>query len=175
MDHEVNVRPINTPQYRKLLADRRLESEQSKKPIVVITSDMMSQGKLNQMASGFSNASSTLGKGMISGSGKVPGERHARLDKNELTDRLFQLFSERPYWSIAALKARLQQPDMWLREVLKDVAEVITGGHYANMWQLKEDWKGNGEGEAKAEADGDDDDDDEDEDESDLEEVQLIE
>lgn len=71
----------------------------------------------------------------------APGERFARLERNELVDRLFALFNDKPYWSITALKATLQQPDAWLREVLKDVASLIKEGQYANMWELKENWK----------------------------------
>ncbi len=85
------------------------------------------------------------------------GERFARLDRHDLIDRLFSLFSDKPYWGIPALRATLKQPDSWLREVLKDVAEPMKEGQYANMWRLKEGWrgdaKGEGEGEGMMEAD----------------------
>jgi transcription initiation factor TFIIF subunit beta len=118
----------------------------------------MSQAKLNQLASGFANATSNIGRGMVLGQTRVaPGERFARLERHELTDRLFQLFSDKPYWSISAIKQTLQQPDAWLREVLKDVAAPIKEGQYANMWELKENWK-EGAG-AKAEPKDEDDED----------------
>lgn len=115
------------------------------------------------------------------------GERHARLERHELIDRIFTLFREKPYWGIPALKATLKQPDQWLREVLKDVAVQIREGQYVNMWELKKGWKDDGgaavkqdneggEGEEEGEGDrkpdiGDEDDDDEDFDEDDFEEV----
>lgn len=169
VDHEANVYPTLTPEYLKLLAQRRLDSEQSKRPLVYLDSSSgeISQAKLNQLASGFTNASSTLGKRMVAGTGKGTGERNARMDKGELTDRLFALFSDKPYWTMTGLKAHLQQPDTWLREVLSDVAVQNREGRYANMWQLKEDWKEEAKDEAKDEEEDDDD--------SDLEEVQLIE
>ena len=92
------------------------------------------------------------------------GERFVRLDRHDLTDRLFSLFSEKPYWGIPALKSTLKQPDVWLREVLKDVAEPIKEGQYTNMWALKDAWRvgvgvkgengeGDGDGEGMMETD----------------------
>ena len=109
------------------------------------------------------------------------GERFARLDRPELTDRLFALFSDKPYWGIPALKASLKQPDAWLREVLKDVAEPIKEGTYANMWALKEGWrvgvKAKGiEGKMEIDAEGQEGDAEgfeDDEDDADLEEVWM--
>jgi transcription initiation factor TFIIF subunit beta len=138
----------------------------------------MSQAKLNQLASGFSNATSNLGKGMVLGQARVaPGERFARLERHELTDRLFALFNDKPYWSISALKATLQQPDAWLREVLKDVASLIKEGQYANMWELKENWKDMAGGDAKPDIGGDggeDDDDSAEEIESEDEDMEEV-
>lgn len=89
------------------------------------------------------------------------------MDEVQLTSRLFQCFNDKPYWGIPALKALLQQPDSWLREVLKKVADQIKEGPYANMWKLKDSWKldkAEGEGD-KEEMDEDDEDEDEDGDE----------
>jgi len=73
-----------------------------------------------------------------------------------------------------------------LREVLKDVAEMIPEGQYANMWTLKEGWKVGlkgeplGEEDGKMEVDGDDGEgkeeefEDDDEDDADLEEVLML-
>lgn len=95
------------------------------------------------------------------------------MERHELTDRLFALFNEKPYWSITALKATLQQPDTWLREVLKDVATLIREGKYANMWELKENWKEAG-GDTKPDVkDGEDESDEEEEDEDD--DLELVE
>lgn len=63
------------------------------------------------------------------------------MDEVQLTSRLFQCFNDKPYWGIPALKALLQQPDFWLREVLKKVADQIKEGPYVNMWKLKDSWK----------------------------------
>lgn len=106
------------------------------------------------------------------------------MDEVQLTSRLFQCFNDKPYWGIPALKQLLQQPDSWLREVLKKVADQIKEGPYANMWKLKDSWKldraetaqeVDEDGEEEEEEEGDEKPDlgwdDEDDDEDDFEEV----
>jgi hypothetical protein len=89
------------------------------------------------------------------------------MDEVQLTGRLFQCFNEKPYWGVPALKALLQQPDFWLREVLKKVADQIKEGPYANMWKLNKEEAPAGETEEEEEDQkpdlGWDDDDDEEE------------
>ena len=90
-----------------------------------------------------------------------------------MTNRLFDLFSEKPYWSITALRNTLKQPDIWIREVLQEIGDQVKEGPYINLWKLKEVWQDvdgylDGE-EGKPDMEGDDDDDDMEE--PDLEEV----
>lgn len=119
---------------------------------------------------------------------KRTGEKNDRLERTELTDRLFGLFSEKPYWSIVTLRKTLKQPDAWLREVLKDLAEQVQSGEYLHMWKLKDSWKrtdvkpdrqgqaGKNEvkGEMDSEAEDEEDDDDEDGDEDDDEDLEEV-
>ncbi|KAK6909216.1 hypothetical protein I203_103233 [Kwoniella mangroviensis CBS 8507] len=151
VDHECQVTPVQNQTYMKILEQRRLESEQSKRPVVRMDDTGISQAEQNQLASGYRNAISTFGSRMISSAKTNNGERHARLERHELTDRIFALFKEKPYWGIPALKATLKQPDGWLREVLRDVAEQIREGKYVNMWQLKKTWRGGGDSQGKVE------------------------
>ncbi|WVR09689.1 hypothetical protein IAU60_006764 [Kwoniella sp. DSM 27419] len=152
VDHECQMQPTHNQKYLKILEQRRLESEQSKRPVMRMDDTGISQAEQNQLASGYRNATSTFGSKMIISAKQQTGERHARLERHELTDRIFGLFREKPYWGIPALKATLKQPDSWLREVLRDVAEQIKEGRYINMWQLKRGWRaGEGEGEGAGE------------------------
>ncbi|WVQ94984.1 hypothetical protein IAU59_002076 [Kwoniella sp. CBS 9459] len=199
VDHECQMQPIQNQKYLKILEQRRLESEQSKRPVMRMDDTGISQAEQNQLASGYRNATSTFGSKMIVSAKQHTGERHARLERHELTDRIFGLFKEKPYWGIPALKSVLKQPDSWLREVLRDVAEQIKEGRYMNMWQLKKSWRDglgrvedaasaggtptaadSDEGEAgdrdrkpdiASELGGDNEDDEEDDDEDDFEEV----
>ena len=101
-----------------------------------------------------------------------------RGDRTELTNRLFTLFREKPYWGIRALRAVVEQPEGWIREVLEDIADLIRDGQYSGLYRLKDIWREEGGvkredgegGEVEGDVDMEDDDEDED-DEDDFEEV----
>lgn len=63
------------------------------------------------------------------------------MERTELTDRIFELFTDKPYWTITALRNELQQPEQWLRQVLAEYAETVQSGAYVNMWRLKPEWQ----------------------------------
>ncbi|KAK8853492.1 hypothetical protein IAR55_004199 [Kwoniella newhampshirensis] len=187
VNHECHSQPVQNEKYFRILEQRRLESEQSKRPVMRMEDAGLSQAEQNQLASGYRNATSTFGSKMIISDKSNPGERFARLERHELIDRIFACFREKPYWGIPALKTTLKQPDSWLREVLRDVAVQIKEGQYMNMWELKRGWKeggGGGVGEGEREQDRelkdekpdleamrDDGEDDDQDDEDDFEEV----
>ncbi|ORX40490.1 transcription initiation factor IIF, beta subunit-domain-containing protein [Kockovaella imperatae] len=182
--HECTVRPMGNQKYLKILAQRQMEAESSRRPIVSLESTGISRAQQNQMAAGLANINSGLGKGFVSlGNRNGPtGEKFVRLERKDLTDKLFALFSEKPYWSITALRQTLQQPDIWVREVLKDIADQVTQGVYINLWKLKDIWKdadsaimdekGGIKGEGSDTGDEEDEEGD-DEEEPDLEEVAM--
>jgi transcription initiation factor TFIIF subunit beta len=92
------------------------------------------------------------------------------MPENELLDRLFVCFRRYKYWSMKALKAELQQPEAYLRDVLDKIAVLAKTGTFATQWSLKpenmpKDYAGAEEGAPDAGedsdmADVDDDDDD---------------
>jgi transcription initiation factor TFIIF subunit beta len=46
----------------------------------------------------------------------------ARTPRNQLLDQLFALFRETPRWSIRPLREKTQQPEVYLKEVLAEIA-----------------------------------------------------
>lgn len=62
----------------------------------------------------------------------------ARLPRNQLLDLLFQLFREQPRWSFKPLRERTQQPEVYLKEVLNEIATLHRSGEYNGMWELSE-------------------------------------
>ena len=61
----------------------------------------------------------------------------ARIPENELLDQLFRCFSEFQYWSLRALRQRLQQPEAYLRQTLEKIALLNKSGRFANLWSVK--------------------------------------
>ncbi|PHH86859.1 hypothetical protein CDD83_9651 [Cordyceps sp. RAO-2017] len=94
----------------------------------------------------------------------------ARIPKNQLLDLIFDCFRQYQYWSMKALRQKLQQPDSYLRQVLEDVAVLHKSGRFANHYGLSDAYKDKAGSEAKEEAAEAADDGDEDEDEE-LEDV----
>jgi transcription initiation factor TFIIF subunit beta len=60
---------------------------------------------------------------------------------NELLDLIFQCFREYNFWSMKALRAKLQQPEAYLRETLDKVADMPKSGRFAMHWTLKPEFK----------------------------------
>ncbi|GMM29243.1 transcription factor IIF subunit [Martiniozyma asiatica (nom. inval.)] len=67
--------------------------------------------------------------------------RHARLEKNELLEKILECFKEYEYWSLKNLKLRLKQPEQYLREILEDVAQMEKGGVFSQKWRLKDAYR----------------------------------
>jgi hypothetical protein len=57
---------------------------------------------------------------------------------------LFGMFQERPRWSIKLLRVKTQQPEVYLKEVLSEVAILHRSGEYNGLWELKDVYKGDG-------------------------------
>lgn len=63
------------------------------------------------------------------------------MPQNELLDLIFACFREYNYWGMKALRARLQQPEAYLRETLEKVADLPKSGKFAMNWTLKPEFK----------------------------------
>ena len=63
--------------------------------------------------------------------------KNARIPQNELFDLLYECFGDYNYWSFKTLKAKVRQPDEYLKSTLEVIAELVKTGHFANHWTLK--------------------------------------
>lgn len=59
------------------------------------------------------------------------------MPQNELLDRIFDCFRQFQYWPFKTLKAKLQQPEAYLKETLEMVAHLVKSGDFAMTWELK--------------------------------------
>lgn len=59
------------------------------------------------------------------------------MPQNELLDLIYQAFREYKYWPFKTLKARLQQPEAYLKQTLEMVAHLVKSGDFAMTWELK--------------------------------------
>lgn len=68
-------------------------------------------------------------------------QKTARMPENELMDKLFESFREYNYWSMKALRARLEQPEAYLRETLEKVAVLAKSGPFSAHWSLRPEYR----------------------------------
>lgn len=68
------------------------------------------------------------------------------MPKNQLLDQLFSLFREKPHWPIKVLREKTQQPELYLKETLLEIATLHRSGEHTGMWELSANFKGDGVG-----------------------------
>jgi len=68
-------------------------------------------------------------------------ERMARMPRNQLLDLLFSHFRATPRWGIKLLREKTQQPEVYLKEVLSEIAVLHRSGEHNGLWELKDNFK----------------------------------
>lgn len=68
---------------------------------------------------------------------KAQENKTTRMPQNELLDLIYQCFREYKYWPFKNLKARLRQPEAYLKQTLEMVAHLVKAGDFAMTWELK--------------------------------------
>lgn len=131
-----------TPEYREVLRKRRLEASQPKHSVKILDeSDISRRNMLSSgVGAGFAKTSKVSLIPNKAAQKKATTEKFARIPRNELLDMLFDLFEEYPYWSIKGLRGKVQQPEVYLREVLMSIADYHRVGPYASLWSLKAEY-----------------------------------
>lgn len=61
------------------------------------------------------------------------------MPQNELLDLLLDCFTQFKYWHLKTLKAKLNQPEAFLKETLDKVAVLTRSGTHNLTYQLRED------------------------------------
>ncbi|KAK3208514.1 hypothetical protein GRF29_77g968077 [Pseudopithomyces chartarum] len=69
---------------------------------------------------------------------KSQQNKYNRMAQNELIDMLHSMFDEYKYWSMKAIKAKVKQPELFLKETLPKIAELVKSGYFASNWKRLE-------------------------------------
>lgn len=150
--HDCQVIPLrNDPKYKMLLAKRLGISKVPTRPKVTLMKEipgMVLKGNQNLVFLKLSNRNKSEGRAI-------------RMPKQDLLNMLFKLFEEYEYWLMKGLKERTKQPELYLKELLESIANLIKKGPYTLKYNLKPEYRRLRDAEKKAE-DGDKQDDDDD-------------
>lgn len=68
-------------------------------------------------------------------------DKATRLPRNELLDLLFSLFDKHEYWRLKGLREKTLQPEIYLKEVMGDIAVAVRSGPYTGYWTLMDVYK----------------------------------
>lgn len=147
--HECNLRPAFSASYRRQMRERHIKYNTHVRQIRMIDDAGVPGGRggVNRLSSGVG-----VGAGSAFGSliktkpkfAKGTFERMARMPRNQLLDQIFILFRDPPRWGIKPLREKTQQPEVYLKEVLSEVAFLHRSGEYNGLWELKDNFKEEG-------------------------------
>ncbi|KAF8626926.1 hypothetical protein AX17_006427 [Amanita inopinata Kibby_2008] len=147
--HECNLRPAFSANYRKQMRERHRKYNTPARQIRMIEEAGVPGGRggVNRLSSGVGVGAGGAFGGLIKTKPKPAKgtfERMARMPRNQLLDQIFAHFRDPERWSIKALREKTQQPEAYLKEVLSEVAFLHRSGEYNGLWELKDNFKGEG-------------------------------
>ncbi|KAJ3127121.1 hypothetical protein HK098_006818 [Nowakowskiella sp. JEL0407] len=126
--NEANISPEINKEYSNIMKKRMEDKKKAAKKVALLDDGTENKSLLatyKKDAGGF-----------ISRKTKQLEDRKERLPKQELVQLLFTLFQKERAIAFKDLVTKTQQPQIWLREVLNDIAELNK-----NMYELKPEFQ----------------------------------
>ncbi|KAF7118607.1 hypothetical protein CNMCM5793_008145 [Aspergillus hiratsukae] len=134
VSEEFNCLPVENEEFRLLSEKRALEALKPKRETVFI--DKV-PGKLLQARNVLPGDKGAFVQATRPVKAKAQENKTTRMPQNELLDLIYQCFREYRYWPFKTLKARLRQPEAYLKQTLEMVAHLVKSGDFAMTWELK--------------------------------------
>ncbi len=85
----------------------------------------------------FYATTDTMQKAINQKNRKDKNLKKTRMDREELKKEIFNLFTEKDFWTNKELAGRLDQPDNYLKEVLLEMCNYIKSGPKKGCYELK--------------------------------------
>ncbi|KAL4925490.1 transcription factor IIF subunit TFG2 [Aspergillus undulatus] len=132
--NEYNCLPVENEEFQMLSEKKALEALKPKRETVFI--DKL-PGKLLQGRHALPGEQSAFVQATKPTKVKAQENKTTRMPQNELLDLIYLCFREYRYWPFKALKARLRQPEAYLKQTLEMIAHLVKSGDFAMTWELK--------------------------------------
>ncbi|KAM0794674.1 transcription initiation factor IIF, beta subunit-domain-containing protein [Usnea florida] len=137
---EINCLPVENKDYLDYMRRRAKEESESKPKIHVLNASVGG----NTLQPGILGATVDT-RAFITKAGpnrlKKQGNKAVRLPADVLLDQIMKCFERFDYWALRSLKAELNQPETYLKEVLERVATLTRSGMYVGTYQLQQSYK----------------------------------
>ncbi|BCS21237.1 transcription factor IIF subunit TFG2 [Aspergillus puulaauensis] len=134
VQEEFNCLPVENEEFRLISERKALEALKPKKETVFI--DKL-PGKLLQGRHALPGEQSAFVQATRPTKLKAQENKTTRMPQNELLDLVYGCFREYRYWPFKTLKARLRQPEAYLKQTLEMIAHLVKSGDFAMTWELK--------------------------------------
>ncbi|KAI9925026.1 hypothetical protein ASPWEDRAFT_45159 [Aspergillus wentii DTO 134E9] len=138
ISEEFNCLPVENEEFAQISERRALEALKPKRETVFI--DKV-PGKLLQPRNALPGEKGAFVQATKPTKLRPQENKTTRMPQNELLDLIYQCFREFKYWPFKNLRARLQQPEAYLKQTLEMVAHLVKSGDFAMTWELKPEAK----------------------------------
>jgi len=130
--HKADCKPVFNDTYRNL---KRKQREDANKPVRV--TQRISEAQVRDK---YKPINITKEEKEELQRKKSKGNK-LRISKDELQNKLYELFEQHQYYSTKNLQAITQQPQSFLNEVLREMCEYGKSAEHPSMWELKEEYR----------------------------------
>ncbi|KAJ3226755.1 hypothetical protein HK099_004173 [Clydaea vesicula] len=139
--HEAQCTPIMDKEYRDFLKKKSKINEVKQKPVRTVKKmDEKEERKILFIGGSLKSQKETTNFSTAKKKIKTQ-DKNERMDRDDLINILFQLFSEEDYFSFKSLVERTKQPQQFLKEVLNDICILNKRGPYKQEYGLKPEFK----------------------------------
>ncbi|KAJ9410022.1 hypothetical protein DTO045G8_2015 [Paecilomyces variotii] len=135
---EFNCMPVENEEFQKITEEQAFKIFKPKEKVRFI--DKVS-GKMLRAGNVLPGEKSAFVQATKPTKPRPQENKTTRMPQNELLDLIFQCFREHKYWPFSALKARLNQPETYIKQTLEMVAHLVRSGDFAMTWELKPEAK----------------------------------
>lgn len=135
VDKEFYMKPVLNDEYRSVMQKRNEEASRPKRSVQIV--EDVQAGRRIDIVKPVSEVELLKRDKMKN----IPDEKRERLPKNEVMDMLFRAFEAIPHWNFKGLVEQTQQPTVYLKEILSEIAVYNQRGPYKNLYELKPEYK----------------------------------
>ena len=141
VEHEAHMSPKFNDDYRKLMRGRVSLSQQPKRSLKILDG---SAPKLSVISNEMIQKSRTLAGGaFVQESAHVANEfvKKERLPREALLELLFNAFERYAHWTLKGLLEYTNQPAMFLKELLSEIAVYNKKGTHRSTFELRPEYR----------------------------------
>eukprot|EP00033_Pygsuia_biforma_P002978 GCRY01003279.1.p1 GENE.GCRY01003279.1~~GCRY01003279.1.p1 ORF type:complete len:256 (+),score=45.52 GCRY01003279.1:151-918(+) len=137
VEYMCSLRPLYTKEYQQLTKNRTIESSRPTRSTQ--EAGPQKQNVIKYAGPSIDGSRKRQREETVGGVG-VP-EKRERMDRQLLIERLMRLFESTQRWTFKELNAVVRQPEVFLKEVLGDIAVFHKRGKFKNHYELNENYR----------------------------------